>query len=82
MAASFELVMEVMSGEGEIARRLDPSGESSLRLAKRTRLDVMRNKLPSDYRTLRAFAQEHFGLPDYDLGYWKSWGGRKPWRTS
>ena len=81
MAASFELIMEVMAGESATAHRLDPSGESSLRLAKRTRIDVMRNKLPGDHPTLRSFARDHFGLPDYELRYWPNWEGQRPWRS-
>jgi len=70
MAAAFQLVMEVLSEHDGIAKRLDPSGESSLHLAKRNRLDVMRNRIPGDRDSLRALALESFGLPDWNVDFW------------
>jgi hypothetical protein len=72
MAAAFQLVMEVLSGHGGMAKKLDPSGESSLHLAKKIRLDAMRNRIPNDRATLRAIAKESFGLPDWDVPFWEA----------
>lgn len=80
MSLAFQLVMELLSGEDGIARRLDPSGEASLMLAKKLRLDVVRNSAPDDVETLSALAREHFGLPAYRLGYWENSGAQRPWR--
>jgi len=71
MAMAFQLVMEVLSGQDSIARRLDPSGESSLHLAKKIRLDAMRNRIPNDLSKLRALADESFGLPDWEVPFWE-----------
>ena len=79
MAAAFQLTMEMLSGPTARARRLDPSGESSLHLAKRMRLDVMRNRLPSDQGQLVDLAGEKFGLPQYDLGFWEASLSQRPW---
>jgi len=80
MAASFELVMEMLAGRDDAqARRLDPSGEGSLTLAKRMRFDVIRNKLPNDRVRLAELADEHFGLPEYALLYWGRSASQRPW---
>jgi len=71
MAAAFQLVMEVLSEHDGIAKKLDPSGESSMHLAKQNRLDVMRNRILGDQATLRALAQESFGLPNWDVPFWE-----------
>jgi hypothetical protein len=81
MAVAFQLVMEVLAQETGIALRLDPSGESSLQLAKRMRLDVMRSRLPGDHPTLRRFADEHFGLPNYAVSFWEGSDTVRPWRN-
>ncbi|UCD23422.1 MAG: zinc dependent phospholipase C family protein [Gemmatimonadota bacterium] len=80
MAVSFQLIMEVLSQTDSLAKRLDPAGESSLQLAKRMRVDVMRNRLPGDHPTLSRFANEHFGLPKYELGFWATSESTRPWR--
>jgi len=70
MAAAFQLMMEVLSEHDGMAKKLDPSGESSLHLAKKIRLDAMRNRIPNDRLTLRALAEESFGLPDWKVPFW------------
>jgi hypothetical protein len=80
MAVSFQLVMELLSGADGVAHRLDPSGEASLRLAKRMRLDVMRARIPADRAELARLADEHFGLPGYALGFWETSEAQRPWR--
>ena len=79
MAMSFQFVMEMLSEVGGMGRRLDPSGEASLGLAKRMRLDVVRNKIPADTASLSGLADEHFGLPSYGLGFWDSSAAQRPW---
>ncbi len=79
MGAAFQLVMELLSEEDGAAHRLDPSGEASLKLAKRMRLDVMKAKLPADRDQLAELADEHFGLPKYDLSFWESSDTHRPW---
>lgn len=81
MAAAFQLVMEMLAGTDDAqARRLDPSGQTSLGLAKRMRLDVLRNRLPSDSHRLTQLADENFGLPRYELEYWEASSSQRPWR--
>jgi hypothetical protein len=71
MALAFQFVMEVLSDQASMAKKLDPSGESSLHLAKKIRLDAMRNRIPNDRSSLRATADESFGLPDWDVPFWE-----------
>ncbi len=70
MSTAFQLMMEVLSEHDGMAKKLDPSGESSLHLAKKIRLDAMRNRIPNDRSTLRALAEESFGLPDWKVPFW------------
>jgi hypothetical protein len=80
MAMAYEMVMEVLSDqEDSLAKRLDPSGEASLRLAKRMRLDVMRNRLPRDPMRLSAVAGKHFGLPSHAHHFWDRSIHDRPW---
>jgi hypothetical protein len=80
MAVTFQLVMEVLGRDAALARRLDPAGESSLRLAKRMRIDVLRARLAADPASLTQVADEHFGLPDHSLSYWETSAAQRPWR--
>lgn len=79
MGVAYQLVMEVLGAEDSLAKRLDPSGEASLGLAKRMRIDVMRNRLPRDSTRLSAVAARHFGLPSYHLEYWEQAVHSRPW---
>jgi hypothetical protein len=72
MALAFQLVMEVLSEKDSVAKRLDPSGESSLHLAKKIRLDAMRNRIPNDRASLQTMAEESFGLPDWEVPFWEA----------
>lgn len=79
MGVAFQLVMETLSEAEGLAQRLDPSGEASLQLAKRMRVEVIRSRLPSDRTQLSDLAEEHFGLPDYGLDFWQRSAALKPW---
>ena len=79
IALSYQLVMEVLGEDQGLAKKLDPSGDASLRLAKRMRLDVMRNRLPRERGRLSTVAGKHFGLPDYQLGLWEDSVHSTPW---
>lgn len=78
---AFQLVMEMLGGSDGLAKRLDPAGEASLKLAKRMRLDVLRAKLPTDRGRLADLAEEHFGLPDHDMVFWSNSEVQHPWST-
>ncbi|HEY2825755.1 MAG TPA: zinc dependent phospholipase C family protein [Gemmatimonadales bacterium] len=81
MALSFELVMGLLrEGPSAPARRLDPSGETSLKLAKRVRIDALREGFWNDHGRLAATAVRHFGLPAEALPLWDSSPTQRPWR--
>jgi hypothetical protein len=81
MSVAFQSVMDqLVQGAGGQARRLDPSGEASLRMARRMRLEVMRKLLPNDPYRLAQFADEHFGLPRWPLDFWENSASQRPWR--
>jgi hypothetical protein len=80
MRVAFQLVMEILAAEPAArAHRLDPAGAASLSLAKRVRLDVLRNRLPRDSWRLAMLAEQRFGLPGYALPYWEQSGSERPW---
>lgn len=80
MAVSFDLMMEMLAGLDHRVKRLDPSGESSLKLAKQMRLEVLRNRMPGDRRRLTRLADRHFALPPYQLDFWRASEAHRPWR--
>jgi hypothetical protein len=81
MSVSFQGVMDQLAqGADGQARRLDPSGEASLRMAKRMRLEVMRNLAPNDPYRLAQFADEHFALPRWPVDFWENSASQRPWR--
>jgi hypothetical protein len=78
MAVSYQLVMDLLAAETAArARRLDPAGEASLRLARRMRIDVMRNRIPRDHWRLARLADERFALPSYELPFWEGLRSQK-----
>ncbi len=81
MGLAFQYIMEVLvTGNGGAAHKLDPAGESSLRLAKRMRIDVLKSLVSPPIERLVTMADEHFGLPGSDLPYWESSAAQRPWR--
>jgi hypothetical protein len=81
MGVAFQYIMEILvSGNGAAAQKLDPSGEASLRLAKRMRLDVLKSLVSPPVQELETMADEHFGLPESALPYWESSTAQRPWR--
>jgi hypothetical protein len=81
MRVAFQFVMELLAGGPVVqARLLDPAGEASLGMAKRVRLDVMRNRLPRDPWRLNRLAEQRFGLPNYALPFWEQSVSAHPWR--
>jgi hypothetical protein len=80
MALAYHLVMEVLAKREEsLAKRLDPAGEASLGLAKRMRVDVMRNRLPRDPTRLSSIAARHFGMPSLTPTFWDGSVHDRPW---
>ncbi len=79
MGMAFQLIMEVLSGQDGRARRLDPAGESSLQLAKKMRIDVLRARLAPDVASLERVADDHFALPGEPLPFWETSAAQRPW---
>lgn len=80
MATAYEYVMDMLSGDTSMAHKLDPSGEASLGLAKRMRIDVMKRVSSPPVEELVAMADEHFRLPpDQALPFWADSSAVRPW---
>jgi hypothetical protein len=70
LSRSLDYMMELLGNDDATPRRLDPSGERPLKVAKEIRRNTLREfgrKAPD--RLLDA-ATEHYGLPDGELRYW------------
>ncbi|MEZ4456562.1 MAG: zinc dependent phospholipase C family protein [Gemmatimonadales bacterium] len=82
LGLSYDFVMETLAEAGRragAARQFDPSGEAQLRRARRWRRDALwRGGLWLPERMVEA-AEERFGLPMIDLGFWKSSTVERPW---
>jgi hypothetical protein len=81
MATAFHLVMEMLGQPEGIARRLDPSGEVALRLARRLRREAGRTAAGGDVARMTDVVDQYFGLPAYDLTFWASSNAQRPWET-
>jgi hypothetical protein len=85
LALAYDFTMEVLTGaeaRSGAARALDPSGSEPLRRAKRWRRKaLLRGALLEPERLLEA-AEERFGLPRMDLGYWAGSEVERPWLST
>lgn len=80
MATSFQYVMELLSEDRPTTLALDPAGESSLQLAKRMRINVLKRMTSPPVEELTAMADEHFTLPVGERKeYWLASGAQNPW---
>ncbi|HWZ27623.1 MAG TPA: zinc dependent phospholipase C family protein, partial [Gemmatimonadales bacterium] len=82
MAVAFEYVMESLGQKDAAARRLDPSGEKALGMAKQMRREALATGGRDDPEQVSETAEEHFGLPDASLAYWRESKAQRPWRST
>ena len=80
MAVAFEYVMAGLSDDDAPPHRLDPAGDKALGLAKQMRRRALQEGGRTDPERIRATAEEHFGLPDAALDFWRGARAPKPWR--
>lgn len=80
LALSFDYVMATLAEPDAEPRRLDPSGDQPLRMAKRMRREALLAGGWRDPERLRAAALEHFGLPERQAVFWSGATVRTPWR--
>ena len=81
LGLSLDFMMGLL-GEGDPgARKLDPSGERPLKVAKEMRRQALREWGRRSRDRLTAVAHEHYGLPDAPLRYWPRLENRLPWRA-
>ena len=82
MSAAFQYIMELFGDDDEpIAKRLDPAGTSSLQLASRLRLDVIKAIASPPIPELEEMANDHFRLPTIAVPYWKLSKAQRPWQA-
>jgi hypothetical protein len=79
LALSLEFMIELLAEDDPSPRKLDPSGERPLKVAKELRRATLREWGRRDAARLVAVAEEHFGLPDRELRYWPRLPRKLPW---
>jgi len=81
LALSFDFIMQMLAEPDSEPRRFDPSGEKPLRLAKSMRRETLLAGGWRDPAQLKARAEEQFGLPEHQAGFWQAARVRKPWHA-
>ena len=79
MGLSFDFIMDMLADPVAEPRELDPSGDRPLRIAKRMRREALLAGGWRDPERLKAVAEEHFGLPERKLPFWRAAALKKPW---
>jgi hypothetical protein len=84
LAMAYDLTMDVLTEIGHQsghARGFDPSGHDPLRRVKRWRRSALLSGGLMDPARMIELAEEKFGLPSIDLGYWAASLIERPWLT-
>lgn len=70
LSRSLDYIMELLATDDATPRRLDPSGERPLKVAKEIRRSTLREFGRRAPERLIEAATEHYGLPTGELKYW------------
>jgi len=81
LSVSLDYMMGLLGEPDPLARRLDPSGERPLKVAKEMRRQALREWGRRNPARLQDVAAEHYGLPENPLRYWPRLETRLPWRA-
>ncbi len=81
LSLSLDYMLGLLGEADPTARKLDPSGERPLKVAKEMRRQALRELGRRDAERLGAVALEHYGLPTSPLRYWPRLENRLPWRA-
>jgi Zinc dependent phospholipase C len=79
LALSYDFIMGMLAEPAAESRRLDPSGDHPLKIAKRMRREALLAGGWRDTERLRAAAEAHFGLPERQPTFWPGAALNKPW---
>ena len=82
LAVAYDFTMEVLTAIGDRAgraREYDPSGAEPLRRVKRWRRRALFDGALLEPDRLLELANERFGLPSVELGYWAGSMVKRPW---
>ena len=82
LGLSLDYMLGVLDEADPAARKLDPSGERPLKVAKEMRRHALREWGRRDVERLGEMADEHYGLPDQPLRYWPRLERRLAWPVS
>jgi Hypothetical protein len=81
LGLSYDYMVELLSSESPTPRRLDPSGEQPLHVAKTVRRQVLQAGGRTRPSRLLQAADEHFGLPGTTLTFWPERVRPLPWKA-
>jgi hypothetical protein len=81
LSLSLDYMLGLLGEPDPAARKLDPSGERPLKVAKEMRRQALREMGRRDTERLGEVALEHYGLPTSPLRYWPQLENRLPWRA-
>jgi hypothetical protein len=81
LGLSYDYMIDLLSGVTPVPRRLDPSGEQPLHVAKTVRRQVLQAGGRTRPSRLLDAAEEHFGLPGAQLTFWPERIRPLPWRA-
>ncbi|MEE8478050.1 MAG: zinc dependent phospholipase C family protein [Gemmatimonadales bacterium] len=82
MAWSFDLIVDMLTEQNQMARELDPSGTESLRQSKELRRQYQRIGGRRNGRQLAEAVEDEFGLPTESLGHWDASTKVRPWQET
>ena len=81
LGLSYDYMIDLLANETPVPRRLDPSGEQPLHVAKTVRRQVLQQGGKTRPSRLLGAADEHFGLPGTELTWWPERVRPLPWKT-
>jgi hypothetical protein len=81
LGLSYDYMVDLLASDSPAPRKLDPSGEQPLHVAKAVRRQVLQAGAKTRPSRLLDAAEEHFGLPDARLLYWPDRVRPLPWRA-
>ena len=81
LGLSYDYMVDLLSSDTPVPRRLDPSGEQPLHVAKTVRRQVLQGPIRTRAGRLLQAADEHFGLPGTELKFWPERVRPLPWKT-
>lgn len=82
LGLAYDYMIDLLTADDAVPRRLDPSGDAALHAAKSVRREVLRTGGRAKVKRLVEAAQDRFGLPDTPLRHWPDRVRPLAWRKA